>query len=144
MIKKPLFLFFLYLFLEIASFIFVGKWIGFGWAILAIIGCSIAGFLLLKMVGANFMMKALNVAPNKVDVNPASILDPVASILVIIPGFLSTILGFILFLPFVQSWCLDHFKFKIATNSQQFYNTKNNQSSTIEEDIIEGEFENRD
>lgn len=168
MTKRPFSVFFMYVILEIASFIAVGKWIGFGWAILAIIGCSVLGFLLLKIVSAGALTQMLNVSQtSRVKMKPAPILNPLAAILVIIPGFISTILGLLLFLPFVQNWCLAHFKIKASAGANRFF-FYNFQSSTqnddqyndqsfdqnkaqpqqsnkiIDDDVIEGEFENKD
>lgn len=144
MSKRPFSLFLLYLVLEVIAFILLGNWIGFGWTILLILGCSLLGFILLKIIGlTRFVAMAKPSKEAALNLTSAPVFDTFATILIIIPGIVSTLLGLILYLPFVQNWCFKHFKLKVVTTSQQFYNSKFKQSNS-EEDIIEGEFSRKD
>jgi UPF0716 protein FxsA len=89
--------------LEIAGFIWVGELIGAGWTILLIIGGMIIGMSLLRSEG----MKAANKLMTKVrsgqKPSPEEVMQTpflmFGAVLLIIPGFLSDIIGVLCFLP---------------------------------------------
>lgn len=96
----------IWLALEVAGFIWVGKLIGAGWTILLIIAGMVIGMSLLRSEG----MKAANKLMLKVRSGQKPSSEEVmqtpflmfGAILLIIPGFLSDIIGILCFLPFVR------------------------------------------
>lgn len=92
---------------EIATFVFVGKAIG----VLATLGLTLlavfAGLALLRIQGAGVLQRLqkesrTNANPGREIVHGAMIV--VAAMLLIIPGFLTDILGILLFVPFVRDF----------------------------------------
>jgi UPF0716 protein FxsA len=89
--------------LEIAGFIWVGEMIGAGWTILLIIAGMVIGMSLLRSEG----MKAANALMLKVrsgqKPSPEEVMQTpflmFGAVLLIVPGFLTDILGILCFLP---------------------------------------------
>ncbi|OQP86155.1 membrane protein FxsA [Rhizobium rhizosphaerae] len=91
--------------LEIATFIYVGRHIGVGWTLLLVLVSAVSGALLLKHQGLDALKRIAAAARNGEDagrelVHAAMIV--VAGFLLILPGFLTDILGILLFLPPVR------------------------------------------
>lgn len=90
---------------EIAGFVIVGRVIGL-WATLAlVILTGIAGVLLLRAQGLHILRQISSEGregrlPGKTVVDGAMIV--VAGILLLLPGFVTDILGLLLFIPFVR------------------------------------------
>ncbi|WP_137130629.1 FxsA family protein [Rhizobium sp. FY34] len=87
---------------EIAGFVIVGNWLGL-WPTLALVILSgVAGALLLRVQGLN-VLRQINQdgregrIPGEALVNGAMIVF--AAVLLVIPGFLTDILGILLFIP---------------------------------------------
>lgn len=96
--------------LEIAGFVIVGNWLGL-WPTLGLVVLSgFAGVMLLRLQGLS-LLREINEegrqgrVPGKAIVNGAMIV--VAAILLIIPGFVSDIVGILLFLPPVRQLLWD-------------------------------------
>ncbi|MCY1665365.1 FxsA family protein [Rhizobium sp. SL86] len=96
--------------LEIAGFVIVGNWLGL-WPTLGLVVLSgFAGVVLLRMQGLS-LLREINEegrqgrVPGKAIVSGAMIV--VAAILLIIPGFVSDIVGILLFLPPVRQLLWD-------------------------------------
>lgn len=90
---------------EIAGFVIVGRWLGL-WSTLAlVILSSVIGILLLRSQGLS-VLRQINTegqqgrVPGEAIVSGAMIV--VASILLILPGFLTDIIGLLLFIPGVR------------------------------------------
>lgn len=137
----PLILFFLYIYVEIKLFILVASYIGVLSALILLILTSVLGFTLLKRTGIN--------AINKIMLNQVSRTNPifnyVAAILLIIPGFLTDIMGLLTLLPPIQHLLKKWFKpVKIVSFTQFTTRQSRSSSSTIEDDIIEGDFKRKD
>jgi UPF0716 protein FxsA len=96
---------------EIAAFVVVGKYVG----VLATLGltvlASMAGLVLLRVQGAGVLRRLQTESQNGTDpareiVHGAMIV--IAAFLLIIPGFITDIVGILLFVPFVRdfAWSL--------------------------------------
>lgn len=104
----PLVLFFAYFFLETLTFWAVAKWIGVGWALVALFvtmffGMSIAMFEVRRMMSAK-VVKGEDGALYMQDSTPGKTAGNVGltiagGVLLSLPGFLSTILGALLIFP---------------------------------------------
>ncbi|OLP60488.1 membrane protein FxsA [Xaviernesmea oryzae] len=91
--------------LEIATFILVGRHIGVGATLLLVLGSAVLGALLLRRQGLDALRRISVAARNGEDagrelVHAAMIV--IAGLLLIVPGFLTDLLGLLLFLPPVR------------------------------------------
>jgi UPF0716 protein FxsA len=107
--------------LEIAGFVIVGREIGALATVGLVLASSIAGVLLLRYQGFGVMARirtemAAGQNPSRHLAHGAMIV--VAAILLIIPGFITDIIGLLLFLPPVRDFAWSRFKGRIvvATN----------------------------
>jgi UPF0716 protein FxsA len=88
--------------LEIFVFVQVGQWIGFGWALLALIAISLFGAWLVKREGlgtwrrAQAQLRAGEIPAGEV-VDGALIAG--AGLLLLVPGFVTDVVGLLLLLP---------------------------------------------
>jgi UPF0716 protein FxsA len=84
---------------EVAAFVAVGEHIGFGWAVLLLIGVSCLGPFLVKRVGLGVLARTQE-RLNRGEAASRELLDGVvvlgAGILICIPGFISDALGLLL------------------------------------------------
>lgn len=96
----------LLLFLEIASLLIVGSWIGVGWTLLLLLGAFVLGLVLVGR-GGREAMSAVNQAARSRQVADDSVtggfLTVVAGVLLMIPGFVSDLAALALLLPPVRS-----------------------------------------
>src|SRR6478609_2093175 len=96
----------LFVFLEIASLLIVGSWIGVGWTLLLILGGFVLGLALIgrggreAMGAVNRAARSRQVADNAVS---GGFLTVVAGVLFMIPGFVSDLAALALLLPPVRS-----------------------------------------
>ncbi|WP_430876294.1 FxsA family protein [Gilliamella sp. G0441] len=132
-------LFFIYAYCEISFFIKVADSIGVFLALICIIATSFIGFSLVKTQGLkNFSIMRQKMA------NHQSLKDEViknfallfAGFFLLIPGFLTDILGAILLIPYMQEFLVKLIVKKMPIKSTLVSSTSINQS----EEIIEGEF----
>ena len=84
---------------ELLIFFILGKLIGFGWAVLVIIGLFIAG-----MVVSAWQLRALTERVARQQNNPGKLtadaaLTVVGAFMVAVPGILTTVIGLLLMLP---------------------------------------------
>ncbi|QKD06100.1 FxsA family protein [Mesorhizobium loti] len=107
--------------LEIAGFVIVGREIGALATVGLVLASSIAGVLLLRYQGFGVMARIR--AEMEAGQNPSRHLAHgamivVAAILLIIPGFITDIIGLLLFVPPVRDFAWSRFKGRIvvATN----------------------------
>jgi len=93
-------------FLEIASLLIVGSWIGVGWTLLLILGGFVLGLALIGR-GGREAMGAVNRAARSRQVADHAVgggfLTVVAGVLFMIPGFVSDLAALALLLPPVRS-----------------------------------------
>jgi len=119
--------------IEIFLFIKIGSQIGAITTILLILGTAIIGIYFAKYQGLNvlksgFVQISKNKAPKYEIVSGAAI--AFAALLLIIPGFATDILGFIILFPVTRNFFLERFLSKFKKNEET---EKNN--------FIEGDFE---
>ena len=122
--------------IEIYLFIEIGGQIGAGYTILFILLTAVIGLYFAKLEGINTIRSGMNQLTN----NQMPIYEMVsgaalalAAVLLIIPGFATDIIGFLLIIPFTRNLL-----FKFIT--KKYEKTKVNS----EDDLIEGEYEDKD
>ncbi|OCG05257.1 FxsA family protein [Gilliamella sp. wkB112] len=137
------FIFFIYVYCEITVFIMVANSIGVLLALICIIATSVIGFSLVKTQG----LRNLSIMQQKIanEQNPQNeIIKSVAllfaGLLLLIPGFVTDILGAILLIPLVQQHVVKSIVSRLPIKSSFTSSTNYYQS----EDIIEGEFKRKD
>lgn len=136
-------LFFIYAYCEISFFIKVADSIGVFLALICIIATSFIGFSLVKTQGLkNFSIMRQKMAnhqslKNEVIKNVALLF---AGFFLLIPGFLTDILGVILLIPYIQNYLVKLVIEKMPIQSSVDSSRSYNQS----DEIIEGEFIRKD
>ena len=120
--------------IEIFLFIKIGSEIGAITTILLIFTTAIVGIYYAKYEGLNtlrsgFTQMSKNKAPTYEMISGAAI--AFAAVLLIIPGFATDILGFLIIFPITRNLFLEKF----------FYKFKKQESRTEENDFIDGKFE---
>jgi UPF0716 protein FxsA len=110
---------------EIAAFIFVGREIGVGMTLLLVLASAIAGAVLLRIQGLGVLRKIQQASQTGTDpgrqlVHGAMIV--IAAFLLIIPGFISDVVGLLLFIPAVRDlgWSLIKNRLTIVTTGGGF------------------------
>lgn len=136
-------LFFIYAYFEISFFIKVADSIGVFLALICIIATSFIGFSLVKTQGLkNFSIMRQKMAnhqslKNEVIKNVALLF---AGFFLLIPGFLTDLLGVILLIPYVQNYLVklivEKMPIQSSVDSSRFFNQS--------DEIIEGEFIRKD
>lgn len=140
---SPLILLFIYIYLEVSVFVMVADEIGVLLALIAIIATSLIGLSLVKSQGLkNFVAMQQKMANNK---NPTSELVKSVSLLLagfflLIPGFLTDILGAIFLLPPIQKLLTRFIVPKVAITGR-FYQSSSRPPENS--DIIEGDFKRK-
>lgn len=90
---------------EIAGFVIVGRAIGLLWTLGLVAGTTVLGGLMLRAQGVH-LLKQLSALGRKGEVPGQTMVDGamvvVASILLLLPGFLSDIVGLLLLIPLVR------------------------------------------
>ena len=122
--------------IEIYLFIEIGGQIGAGYTILFILLTAVIGLYFAKLEGINTIRSGMNQLTN----NQMPIYEMIsgaalafAAVLLIIPGFATDIIGFLLIIPFTRNLL-----FKFIT--KKYEKTK----VSSEDDLIEGEYEDKD
>lgn len=132
--------------LELAAFILVASWLGFGNTLVILILCSVIGVAWLQRLGVNLNqslrpeanMRAMQLQPEKM----------IAAILFIIPGFITALLGLLLLIPALRRTAT---RFKFFSMIPQPFQTKahphskpHSDSHAGDNNVIEGEFKRED
>ena len=122
--------------IEIYLFIEIGGQIGAGYTILFILLTAVIGLYFAKLEGINTIRSGINQLTN----NQMPIYEMIsgaalafAAVLLIIPGFATDIIGFLIIIPFTRNLL-----FKFIT--KKYEKTK----VSSEDDLIEGEYEDKD
>ena len=122
--------------IEIYLFIEIGGQIGAGYTIIFILLTAVIGLYFAKLEGINTIRSGMNQLIN----NQIPIYEMIsgaalafAAVLLIIPGFATDIIGFLLIIPFTRNLL-----FKFIT--KKYEKTK----VSGEDDLIEGEYEDKD
>ncbi|MDF7666791.1 FxsA family protein [Orbaceae bacterium ESL0727] len=151
----PILIFFIYVYLEVSFFMVIANHIGVFLALLGIIATSMIGLSLVKSQGVqNFIAMQQKIANNE---NPTPEIVRGTSLLMagfflLVPGFLTDIIGAILLLPFMQKWVARFIvpKMNITTYSSRgnstfhINNNRLSDNSSHDDNIIEGEFKRKD
>lgn len=90
---------------EIAAFIFVGREIGVGTTLLLVLASAVAGAVLLRIQGFGVLRKIQQASTSGTDPGRQlvhGVMIVIAAFLLIIPGFISDIIGLLLFIPAVR------------------------------------------
>jgi UPF0716 protein FxsA len=136
--------FFIYAYFELSFFIKVADSIGVLWALMGIVATSIIGLSLIKQQG----LKKLSIMRQKI-ANQQSPKDEIiksisllfSGFLLLIPGFLTDILGAILLIPHVQNHIVRFIVGKFPSFKVRSFSSNNNGKI---DDVIEGEFVRKD
>jgi len=105
---------------EIAAFIFVGREVGVGMTLLLVLGSAVAGAVLLRIQGLGVLRKIQQASQTGTDPGRQlvhGVMIVIAAFLLIIPGFISDIIGLLLFIPAVRDlgWSLVKNRLTIVT-----------------------------
>ncbi|WP_275786747.1 FxsA family protein [Pararhizobium gei] len=105
---------------EIATFIFVGREVGVGMTLLLVLASGVAGAVLLRIQGLGVLKKIQAAAQSGDDPGRQlvhGVMIVVAAFLLIIPGFISDIIGLLLFVPAIRDigWSLIKSRVSIVT-----------------------------
>ena len=122
--------------IEIYLFIEIGGQIGAGYTILFILLTAVIGLYFAKLEGINTIRSGMiqltnNQMPIYEMISGAAL--AFAAVLLIIPGFATDVIGFLLIIPFTRNLL-----FKFIT--KKYEKTK----VSSEDDLIEGEYEDKD
>lgn len=146
----PLVLFFIYVYIEVSFFIVVADAIGVFLALIAIILTSLIGLSLIKSQGIKNLILMQQKMQQNEDCAPEMVKSTslfLAGFFMLIPGFITDIIGAILLLPPVQRLAINFIlpKVKIRT---QFYSTANDTENPAAKksnnEIIDGQFTRKD
>ena len=101
----PLLGFILYVAVEIAAVVAVASWIGIGWTLLALLGLSLLGLLLLKREGTRAWRSfqaavAAGRPPGREVLDGMLVL--LGAVLIVLPGFVTDVLALLCLLPFTR------------------------------------------
>ena len=92
---------------EIAGFVVVGRTLGLWWTLALVIGTGLLGAFLLRQQGLH-LLKKLSQESQQGQIPAGSVVDGamivVAGILLLLPGFITDIVGIALFIPFVRKF----------------------------------------
>ncbi len=107
---------------EIATFVLVGREVGVGMTLLLVLAGMIAGVVLLRLQGLGTLRRLQQTTAKGGDPGRElvhGVMIVIAGILLIVPGFLSDIVGLLLFLPPVRdfAWRLIRDRLTIVTAS---------------------------
>jgi UPF0716 protein FxsA len=95
--------------MEIAAFILVAVLIGLPWALLLMLGTTLAGSLVLRQAGrgglARFRVAVADTGIAGVEANTGGFLTVLAGLLLFLPGFLTDLIGAVLLIGPVRRWC---------------------------------------
>ncbi|MFT3900088.1 MAG: FxsA family protein [Gordonia sp. (in: high G+C Gram-positive bacteria)] len=89
----------LYVAIEIAAIVGLAKWLGLGWALLITLLTALAGYAFLASRGRRVISDLRRAARNEIKPTeplPDTALLGLSSVLVIVPGIVSTVLGVVL------------------------------------------------
>ena len=96
---RGLMVFIVWSLVEISLFVTVGSWIGLLGTLLVILGSGVAGMMILRGQGSRLRQM---VRGNGAGLLAQSGLNALAAVLLILPGFLTDMLGAVLLVPWLQ------------------------------------------
>ncbi|WP_392566286.1 FxsA family protein [Utexia brackfieldae] len=139
----PLFLLFLYVYLEVSVFIMAANHIGVLLALLALIATSIVGVSIVKSQGLKnirTMQQKMQLGENANREVQSSVTLLAGGFLLLIPGFITDVIGACLLLPPVQQLVARFVLPKIKVKTQFWSTTNRKTVNKPDDDIIEGSF----
>jgi UPF0716 protein FxsA len=94
---------------EIAVFIVVASLLGLLWALVLMLATTFAGFLVLRQAGrgklARFRVAVGDRDMTGIEANTSGFLTVLAGILLVLPGFVTDLIGAVLLIRPVRRWC---------------------------------------
>ena len=94
---------------EIGVFILVVASFGFVWALGIMLATTIAGLIVLRMAGrgqiALFRSAGISGIEARFEANPHGFLVVLGGILLVLPGFITDVIGLLLLLAPIRQWC---------------------------------------
>lgn len=139
--------FILYLLLEIAGFAFVGKYLGVFFTLVLVVATTLIGFWVVKRFGAGMNMQAMQQMQRtgRMPEDMPNGFNMIAGFLLILPGFITDLMGFLLLISAVQKLVLGWFAKKGMAPNPMAANQPNLNRGDLEQgNIIEGEAEEVD
>jgi UPF0716 protein FxsA len=110
---------------EIGVFILVAASIGLGWALLIMLATTIAGFTVLRWAGQRRIALFRSVSGRGIsgieagiEANPDGFLVILGGILLVLPGFITDVIGILLLLGPVRNWCARAFRGAMGLREQ--------------------------
>ena len=134
--KIPGYIFLLLPIIELIIFIEVGSFIGSFNVIISIIFTIFLGYYLIKSKIKNitFSMMSISNIQDMYQQYESSIYSFLAGVLLIVPGYLTDLIGLILLLPFLRPQLSNYFNFK----------RQSNRSNSNKSNIIDGNYRDDD
>lgn len=126
---------------EIAGFILVGEAIGVLPTLGLVLLGMVAGALLLRRLGVTTLVKAqAEMAAGRAPARPLAeaAVKAVAALLILLPGFVSDLLGIVLFIPFVRESLFRAVRRQIAIRTATFGSASTSREPVI--DLDQGEY----
>ncbi|MEY8565499.1 FxsA family protein [Corynebacterium sp.] len=93
----------LYILVEFLVFFLMGRWIGFGWTVLLVVGTFVGGMVLAGWQFRELVRRSMNDRSNPGRLTADAALSAVGAVLVALPGLLTAVLGIVLLLPPTRS-----------------------------------------
>ena len=94
---------------EIGVFILLAALLGLGWALALLLATTFLGIWVLRRAGrrqiAGFRVAVGDRDTTGIEANTGSFLTVLGGILLLLPGFITDVVGLLLLIPFVQRWC---------------------------------------
>jgi UPF0716 protein FxsA len=110
---------------EIGVFILVAASIGLGWALLIMLTTTTAGFTVLRWAGQRRIALFRSVSDGGmsgieagIEANPDGFLIILGGILLVLPGFITDVIGILLLLGPVRNWCARVFRSAMGLREQ--------------------------
>lgn len=125
---------------EIAGFILVGQAIGVLPTLGLVLLGMLAGAMLLRQLGISTLLKAqAEVAAGRTPTRPLAegAVKAVAALLIVLPGFVSDLLGIVLFIPLVREWLWRAVRRQVSVRSATFGGASTSRESVIDLDRSE-------
>ena len=134
--KIPGYIFLLLPIIELIIFIEVGSYIGSFNVIISIISTIFLGYYLIKskIKNISFSMMSISNIQDMYQQYESSIYSFLAGVLLIVPGYLTDLIGLILLLPFLRPQLSNYFNFK----------RQSNRSNSNKSNIIDGNYRDDD
>lgn len=127
---------------EMATFLWVGERIGFGWALGLALATALIGSYLVRRAGLSVLGRIREkwrqgVLPGRELTHGASIL--VAGAFLISPGFITDTLGFLLLVPSVRDWIHGHVASWVSGRVTVIANRRSSRWNPGDQDVIDVE-----